>query len=321
MSETAEPQNDLLIQPPRPSRAQRALRAVGWGAFALFCLIVFTVIKVPEHRLKSFIQGSIASALASRGVTFTATESSISLLFGITYEMKDVTLNPPPPQPAVRIDRVRVSPSLLSLITGRLGGTINLEQGDGTLKGSFAIKPPASQSGEFSFSFQADNLNLTRLAVLPIAAGVQGGLVINGEGSIAGDLQIPSTLSGEVKLQLSKILVEQQSLMGFSLPRLAIAEGTVEIGISQSKATIRTFRLGKPVGADDLHASLTGEMVLGNRWDSSNLNLKAKFGFSQAAAKAFGFFLSLLDPGKQADGSYAYSLTGPMRAPTPTPIR
>ena len=305
----------------RQSRAQRALRTVGWSGFAVFCLIIFTVLKVPEHRLKNFIQGSISSALASKGVTFTAAESSLSFLFGVTYEMKDVTLNPPPPQPAVRIDRIRVSPSLFSLLLGRLGGTLKLEQGDGTLKASFAVKSPSAEAAEFSFSFQAKDLSLTRLGVLPIAAGVQGGMVITGEGSVSGDMQIPSTLNGDFKLQLARVVIEQQAIMGFSVPRVAMADGTVEVAMAQSKATIKTFRLGKAGGTDDLHANLSGEVVLGNRWDTSNLNLKAKFGLSQAAAKSFGFFLTLLDAGKQTDGSYAYNLTGPVRSPMPTPVK
>jgi type II secretion system protein N len=282
---------------------------------------VFTVLKIPEHRHKNFSQGSIAAALSSKGVTFTAAESSISFLFGVTYEMKDVTLNPPPPQPSVRIDRIRVSPSLFSLLVGRIGGTVRLEQGDGSLKGTFAMKSPQSGSGEFSFSFQTKDLNLGRLAVLPIAAGIQGGMVVSGEGSISGDLQQPSTLNGELKLQLSRVVLAQQAVMGFSIPRVAIADGAVEIGFAQSKAAFKTFRLGKPGGADDLHANVTGEVVLGNRWDTSNLNVKAKFGLSQAAAKSFGFFLTLLDAGKQADGTYAYSITGPVRSPVPAPIK
>lgn len=322
MSDTAETtQTGLLIQQPRMSRAQRALRTVGWSGFAIFCLIVFTVLKVPEHRLKNFIQGSIASALASKGVTFRAAESSISFIFGVTYEMKDVVLSPPPPQPAVRIDRIRVSPSLFSLLLGRMGGTVKLEQGDGDLKASFAVKNAADGSAEFSLSFQAKDINLTRLGALPIAAGVQGGMVMSGEGSVAGDLNVPSTLTGDVKLQLSRVVIEQQAIMGFSIPRVAIADGNAELALGQSKATIRAFRLGKPGGADDLNATLSGEVVLGNSWNTSNLNLKARFGLSQAAAKSFGFFLTLLDAGKQTDGSYAYNITGPMRMPTPTPIK
>lgn len=311
----------LLIQQPRTSRAQRALRAAGWGGFAVFCLLLFTVLKVPEHRLKNFVQGSIASALAARGVTFTASESSISFLFGITYEMKDVTLNPPPPQPAVRIDRIRVSPSLFSLLLGRVGGTVKLEQGDGELKASFAVKGASGGPGEFSLSFQAKDMNLARLAVLPIAAGIQGGMVMSGEGSVSGDLNAPSTLTGDVKLQLKRVVIEQQAIMGFSIPRVSIADGEIALALGQSKATIRAFRLGKPGGTDDLNATLGGEVVLGNSWATSNLNLKARFGLSQAAAKSFGFFLTLLDAGKQTDGSYAYNLTGPMRMPTPTPVK
>src|SRR6185312_11995174 len=106
------------------SRIMKWARKSGWIFLTLFCFVLFTFAKLPEERISDYIQGTISAALASRGITFNAKKAHLGLLFGITYNMKDVTLTLPGggANPAQHIDEIEVSPAVLPLLLGKLGG-------------------------------------------------------------------------------------------------------------------------------------------------------------------------------------------------------
>jgi len=297
------------------NRTLRVLRIVGWVLFGLFCLTVFTLIKLPEDRLKNYIQGQISNALSPRGISLSAAKSGLSVGFGISYTMKDVTINLPPPEPAAHVDEIVVTPSLLSFAFGKLAGKVGIQQGDGLLTASFSTNQVNT-----SVDFDIKNLDLGKIGLLPMLAGIKGSGLATGKGSIDGNFSVPSTLTGDIKINLSKIILEQQSISGFSIPKLNISEAVIELKAEKAKASVKTLRLGKSGNAaDDIQASVTGEMALGKQWESSTLNLKTKFSFSQNVMKSFALLDAILGAGKQADGGYAYTLTGPVMTPIPTP--
>lgn len=295
---------------------QKIMRRVGWGVFAFFTLIVFTLMKLPEDRVKAYIDGNISALLAPRGISYSAGDSSLSVLFGITYTLKDVTLTFPPPSPQARIDQIEISPSFLSLLIGKFGGSLWIKAGNGTLSSSFSVKNP-----EASLSFKAKKLDLGRLGLIPALLGVRGSGLLEGTASLSGNMLIPSTVEGAVDLRLTQVAMDPQSIEGFAVPRLALSEVIANLEISRAKATIKTLRIGKQGNAaDDIQGVLTGEITLTKLWEMSNLNLKAHFGFSENVMKSFALLDMLLASGKQADGTFAFSLTGPLASPIPTPI-
>ncbi len=320
-SATATTENTTEITLPRQPRAQRILRSMGWTGFFFVLLLLFTLIKLPEIRLKNYVQGTLSSLLASKGISVSAASTEISFLFGISYTMKDVTLVLPPPDSPVKVERIEVSPSIFPMILGKIAGTVKIEQGSGFLKASVSTSAASGPKNEMSLSFRAKDFNLGRLALLQILAGLRGGMNISGDGSFSGDLNQPSSWNGDIKAELSKIALEQQSMMGFNLPPIRVAEGHIELGASSGKATIKTLRLGKPGGNDDLTATVTGDIALGKTWDSSMVNLKTKFSISAAAMKSLSLLDMILQAGKQPDGSYAYNLAGPIGAPAATPAK
>ena len=80
------------------SKFIRTIKNVGWIFFGVFCLVIFTILKLPEDRIKNYVQGTVASMLAPKGIVFTADKGYISIGWGISYVMKGVTLNFPPPR-------------------------------------------------------------------------------------------------------------------------------------------------------------------------------------------------------------------------------
>jgi len=167
-------------------------------------------------------------------------------------------------------------------------------------------------------------MDFGKLGVLPLIANIQGSGVLDGNGNLSGDFSTPSTLEGNVNLKLSRVTLEQQMLYGFSIPKILISEGIIEIDIEKAKARIKSFRIGHPTNpatlADDIQGTISGDMTLAKFWEMSNLNLKLNFSFSEGLMKSFILLDAILGAGKQANGSYGFSLTGPLSSPIPTPL-
>ncbi len=328
------------------TRSKRWMRRGGWIAFTLMCLLFFTFLKLPDDRIKATLDHSIAAALSDQGITYSSGETQLSFFFGISYTIKDITLTFPPPVPQAHIDQIRISPSLFPLLIGRGGGTITLKNEKGSLEAQFSsnaaltvILGSTSNSSSISagspgntsvknlpisLSFKAYQIDLGKLGLLPALTNIQGSALADGSGSLFGDLNSPNTLTGNLKLNLKQFIVASQSIMGFSIPRIEISECMIDFAIDKAKASIKTFRLGKASSAaanaeDEIQGNITGDLTLGKQWDTSTFNLKAKFSLSESIMKSFGLLDAILGAGKQSDGSYAYTLTGPATYPVGAP--
>jgi type II secretion system protein N len=310
--------NNLEESVARPNKLSSHL---GWIAFGVLCLVFFTFIKLPDDRIKANIDQMIRSAFADRGIEYSATESQLSLLFGPSYTIQNISLSARGQTAQGHIDRIKISPSLLPLIVGRYGGSIELTQAGGSLEGSFSMS-----RSKISASFQFKKLDLGKLGLLPLLANLQGAALLEGSANISGDVSIPSTLEGKVALRMKQIHLDSQAVMGFSIPQIHISEAMVHIQLEKAKALIQTFRVGQSNGAlaanpdDDLQALITGEAALGKDWYSSTLNVKARFAIAEGILRAFILLDAILGTAKQSDGSYAYQLAGSFMSPVPTPI-
>jgi type II secretion system protein N len=299
-----------------PTRGKVILRIVGWVFFGIGSLLFFTLMKLPEDRLRAFVHGSIASVLAQKGIGFSAGKSHLSIGFGVRYEMNDVVLTLPPPDSPARIERLAVSPSILPMILKKLGGRIWIENAGGKLVADVSVK-----GSDVSAKFDATSLDLGKLGLLPALAAVRGSAVISGTGNVSGDFAVPSTLTGDVDLELGRISLDAQPIAGFAVPKLSVSDGKLEVSFDRAKATIKTLRLGKAGSTtDDITANLSGDVTLGKQWESSTMNVKANFTLSPSILKSFVILDALLGAGKTGEGAYAFQLTGPLSNPIPAPL-
>lgn len=323
---SSTPSSETVIHPTSmenpaqtPARWKSAVKAASWIFLGLFCLAIFTLMKLPEERIRNYVQGTLSAQLSSQGITLSAAQSSLSIGFGISYTMKDVTLSFLPPQEPIKIEQISISPSLFSALTGKMGASVRLDNKGGTLKGFFS--QPMNGSGTLSFSYDASNLDLGSIGALPLLTSLKGSAIANGTGEISGETNLPSSFQGNANLNLSKIVIDQQSVMGFSIPRLTIAEAKANVQVNGGKAVIKTFQIGKPGSTtDDLHGTMTGDITLGRNWQYSTLNLKTNFGLSQTVLKSFVLLDAILGAGKQPDGSYTFNIQGSISAPNPMPV-
>jgi hypothetical protein len=76
-------------------------------------------------------------------------------------------------------------------------------------------------------------------------------------------------------------------------------------------------RLGRQ--NDDLTAAVTGDLALNRNLNASVLNLRVTFGTSEKLRSSLSLLESLIAPARQADGQYAYKMTGPAGQPNVIP--
>lgn len=308
-SASADQQNE-------PSRAKVWGKRVLWGFFAILCLIFFTVLKLPEDRIKNYIRGTIASVLSTQGIGFASTQEFLSIGWGVSYVLKDVTLTIPPAGDTVHIDQISVAPAIIPALMGKLGGSFWIKQGMGSINGTVSMRGEVIDADVSLGSFEVQKTGL-----LPALAGVQVNATITGKANFHGDPNQPSGWEGKADLDLKNVGLEQQNIMGFSIPRVTVSTGKVDVVIERSKLTFRTLQLGKSGNAtDDLQATLTGDIQLAKQWNTSVVNTKANFSLSPAILKSFAILDAILGAGKQPDGSYSFQFNGPMMAVTPSPL-
>lgn len=299
-------------------KGKKWLRALGWAFLAVFFFILFTLLKLPEDRIRNFIEGNISATLASQNIGFSAEEGHLSIFFGVSYVMKGVTLTFPDPIKPVRINQITAAPSLLAMLAGRFGGALQIKQSEsepGFLETSFSMS-----NHQINLSYQMSSIDIGKLGILPAFAKIQGSAMVSGVGAIEGDLNTPSSLTGKLQLDISKLQLEAQNISGFAVPPVRVSEGKLELDVDKGKAIVKTLQLGK-TPSDDIRLKITGSAALKPDFSQTDLNVRADFSLSEPILKAFSLIDLILGPGKQSDGSYAFNLTGPVMAFNPTPVR
>ena len=307
------PKEEISQSSPGPQR--RFLRIASWGIFSVVSLLVFTLLKLPNDRIGAYIESSISSVLVNRGIILSSEDSNLSLIFGPKYTMKKVTLTSSFPPLSVKLDEVSLSPALLPLFLGKMGGTLQIQQAGGVLKATGSFR-----ENQTSFEFDSKQMDLGKTGLIPLAFGIQAGAILQGNGQIDLDPTDYTTLDTSLSAQLSQVSIDPQVIAGFQIPALNISEGSVDVKTDHGKLLISSVKLGKPgQTTDDIQASISGDITLGKKLESSTLNLKVRFSLSQNVLRSFVILDAILGSGKQADGSYLFTLKGPLLAPMPTP--
>jgi type II secretion system protein N len=312
------------VATPVPSRGIRIAKTIAWVLAFFGFLALFTIAKLPDDRIGGLILGKASETLSSggHGIALTAERTRISLLLlgRIRFEGLTVRTTSGSGSPTfVRWEEARLSPSLLDLLLARLGGTLHARGKDGS---SFSLAFWSTRAGKFSASarFNQAELGSTGVGLIPILAGINATLPLNGAVELSGEASKPSTLAGKIQLSLGKSVIPAQRISGFPIPSIRFGDGEIKATVSQGSLRFESLRLGKmDRDTDDIGGTATGDVALAQSMDSSQLNLKAKVRFSESVLKSLFLLDALLGPGKQPDGSYSIQLTGPLFAPQVQP--
>jgi type II secretion system protein N len=293
------------------------LRWLGWSFFFFSLLTVFTLVKIPQSKIQGWIVGTLNQQLAPAGIQISAEEGRIALGLGLSYEMSGVRLTKVSNQKSLKFSRLEVAPSILvPLLQGKVGGRFRLEEGSGSISGQVLVK-----GEDLEVNVTIEGMNLGRMGILPFAADVEGTADVRGSVELIGNPAQVATLSGKIDLAVAKLTVDAQKIAGFDIPRTSISDGTVILNIGSGKATVTSLRLGKAGGADDLFGTITGDVKLNRVMESSELNLKVKFGFSDRyrQEKTISLVDSLMGGFKTPDGTFSMNFQGPAYGAAPLP--
>lgn len=295
---------------------KKGLRITAWIVAGLVLLIFFTLIKFPQDRLKPLIQSQIGAALAAQGITLVPERSHLGFLFGLSYTLENVKISSPSLPNPVTIERIRVAPALIGSIMGQVQARIAVTQGSGSATIDLFMPHP-EESAEFEVDAQFRAFDLGAVPLVQLFTGVQAGGILSGQLAVEGNAEIPSSLEGTADLKIQKFQLDQQSFMGLPLPKIGAPQAQIRLNASKGKFQVEQVQIEK---GGELWASLTGQSTLGQRWDASTLELKTQFGLTESVLKALPLVDTLLGGARQADGTYAFTITGTWAAPFFNPV-
>ena len=300
---------------PVPVKASlKFIKFFKWFFLIGFLLVFFIWIQLPQIKINQYIQSEIKKAIAPYGIKFQAEDASLSLFFGVKYSMTNVELSFENRTQKIVLDEVMFYPSLLKSLFGYQAAKIKWIQDDEDSSVYFSVK---NQS--FSLELDLNNLNLRKLGVFSYLYNLQGDGSVSAEGDIYGNLTDFTQLNGDVYINLNKLSLKKQSVLGFSIPAVLVSTGRAQLVSTNGKLSVKDLGLGGE--KDDLFAKVTGDLNFSKRVRSSKLNLEAKFKFSDKIKKSFVLLNSLLRNALQKDGFYAYSIKGTLGSPRPSPLK
>ena len=213
-----------------------------------------------------------------------------------------------PPAPEIRIDRADISPDLFALLLRRTSFGFRTAAYGGTANGHLALSSDPRQPGLSSLRIDARDIDL---ATLPFRQA--SGLQATGKLQLKADLPalLPvETARGSMSLALENVGLSG-AIMGFSLPATAL--GRIEGGTTVDKGVAHLDRTVARGG--DVDADLDGSVNLRPLLSLSQADLHVRFRPSDRWLEqnpTVKSMMGLIQNARQGDGSYAFTLSGPL---------
>lgn len=311
MSDSAVTENQTNEANAEPVRKLKLSQKLGLGFLFLILVLLFTLLKLPEVRLTNLVQGYVQMGLDPYGIYLSDQGRELSILKGFVYSLHKPTLELAD-QTRVELDSLVVNPNWSTLLSGQLGVTSSIHQGPSEIN-----LDAAGRGDKINLHLALNQVDFGKMGVFAYAAGLKGSGTISGTVQIEGSLSNPASLEGAIDLKIKKLHLDEQNLMGFQLPNMNVAEGTILIEIHNGKLNMKLVQIGK--SSDDVSVNLTGDVTLNRNLNSSILNLRAILGLSENVKKNLSLLDSILGTARMGDGRYAYKLTGTLGAPLPIP--
>ena len=283
----------------------------GYVAFGLFIFFFFTFLNFPYNKLKDrfFTQIEQQSGLAIDADELRTTMTLGIVLTGVTVTHRTLDI------PTIHIDHLKVSPSLLSLMTLRpkIGFQMGLKQGE--LSGFFQAK--GIQKQRFGLDMEEIQIK-SDLIKQQTNLDISG--LLNGDIEMEGNLQNIGSIEGTTQIRLNNFTIGKTAVMNMGIPEIKLSKVVLDGNLKQQKFTVQKLELGGPT--EDLEASAKGDIAVNPRnLMGSNLNLTLQFKISKKLQDEFAMFLPFIANSLGPDGFYRIKITGSLSAPLANPQR
>ncbi len=306
-------------QSPESSLQRMALPALG-----IFLFFLFLILKLPETRIQNLVVAHAKIEAQKMGYAFSTEKMTVGIILGPSVTFYGIELKSlDDDRMSLKLEKLKLKPSLFSLLPFM---SVKKASFSADLLGGRAAGTVGAGATTYVVDVSVENVALDKSKLITSQIPVQiGGATIDADIDVTVDTADAKKTAGTARVKISKFLLPQQSVYGFNLPKISVAEATANVGIAEGKATIRAFDVGKDIKTDDLVAKLTGDATLDTArkyfspLEGVKLNLAANFEISPALKASFPFLDAILAAGKQPDGKYRYRLGGTLAMPAPTP--
>ncbi len=291
----------------------------GYGLLATVSFVYFLFLGFPFERV---VKRQLAAA--EKGSGFRVETGSIRAGWDFSLVATDVRIFPAarrrggesdtPEEPALRIERIALRPSVWQLLTLKPGARVHARVYGGRVEGTVA------QSGGRSLvSLDVKEVELAKYAPLSERFQLHASGRIGGTVELDLDAADATKSTGKIDLAVQGARIDESN--PYNLQKIPKTEfergGTAVVEIGNGKATL------KDVGfhGEELDLSLEGEILLRKSFASSQWAAKASIRASDAWKAQVALLDTFLGPGKGGDGTYRYKLAGPVSRPRPVPDR
>lgn len=290
---------------------KKMVRILSYVLFGFLIFIYFTYLNFPYHKMKDQLFFEI-----ERNSGFELQAESFDTTLGFGFVLDEVSVeNPNLKLPQIQIERIKLSPSLLSLIRFRPKVAFQVELEKGTLQGTFERKGGATQGIKL-------NLNEIKIGGKSLEAATNLDIdgLLEGHVSLEGNLKTLENLNGGTDIQLRKFKLGKLNVLNMNIPELNLSQISLTGKMANNTLTIEKFNVG--TSNEDLYALTSGNIVLNPRdIRQSRLNLKLKFKLSKKLSDEFSLFLPFIASALGSDGFYTIKIDGRLGAPRALPER
>ncbi|MBS2024348.1 MAG: type II secretion system protein GspN [Deltaproteobacteria bacterium] len=304
---------ESILSSPRASRLTRWL----WPALFVLTLPLFIKLTFPYDAVAQRLQ----SEASKQNVELSIASMSSSGLLGVAAS--GVKVRQPPtsagPSPEIELDRVSVSPDLLSLITRKVGFGFDVDAFGGNARGKARVSSDPKQPGLTALELDAKDLDLKSLPLQQLGSAEAIGK-LSLKTSLPALEPVEST-SGSVAITLKnaaliKALLPVPGMGNLTLPKTMLGELDGALTIDKGIAKVDKFALR----GGDVEADVEGTIRLKALVAVSDLNLHVRLKFTDRWLDANPLVkgsLGFLGP-KGTDG-YWITVSGPLQRPNVRP--
>jgi type II secretion system protein N len=221
--------------------------------------------------------------------------------------------------PEIKFDRVDVRIDLLPLLLRRIGFNYSFEGYGGKGSGHARLAKDSRQGLLEQLTVDATDLDLRLLPLRDSTAGLDVGGRLQAKVDLSS-MSPPDQATGSAVLSIKGAAITGGKVMGATMPRTSLGDIDVSAALEKGVA-----RLDKTVArGGDFDADAEGTVRLKPLLSLSQADIRVRFKPSDAWLNANPMFRGLLSAvgnARQPDGSYAFTLTGPLSNLTSRPGR
>jgi type II secretion system protein N len=290
----------------------RRVRLLLYSLFALFSFTAALLLTFPYETLRRRLESE--ASRRSPGTTLVINEIGPALPLGVRLADVLYAKAAKGSETATKytFDRIRLTPSLLSLLTGRVGINFALDLLGGTIQGTAAF---GASGGKVSA--ELDGLQLGEGKLVENATGMQmlGAATGRLEATTGADGQVTD---GLVRLNIDGAKIKSGKIAGFTLPPLDLGTPALEIDIAKGEAKLTKLE------AKSSDIELGGTATVNLKPDlmlspiKGSLKLRPTEGFLSRNPALKGA-MGLAGPMRKPDGSLEVPLNGTMGRPVSLP--